>query len=1095
MNMIQHIHHIILSLMAFSAVVLTQSCSRNEEDRMLPSEQIPLSDFSFSFGVDGLDVYTKAGQSVRQENRVTGLYIMLFDENGQLVHRKSYFVGSGQKPERYDDQITNYTEKDSETAGASMGVIERFFEGFEKYTELENENNMTFYAVANYNTSIESQLDGITDETELQDLRITFSTAGNVFRTNFLMIARQTGIAFNVNDDNGQPTIDRIGVNLQLRRIDAKITFNVSVEIEDATNLAFENMIYRIHNVPNVTYLFEQQKGSAGNNTWDAAGAAQADGQDGYSCMMDDNYDTFDSTYSDRVGGEFSFYLRENRPLPKKEITRNEQGDWTSLYAMREAWEGGSPDSKTPVHGREFTYAPEFGTFVEISGNLSYSHINEEGKNEEVYGDVTYIIHLGETGNDANNQEAVNNYDVRRNVRYIYNVRITGINNMEVEVYTQTEERPGIEGDLTISTNRRHSFDAHYGRVLLELDKRNLEKAGWSAVTPLGTIEYNPETGLINAPYDYKWVLFAINRQFDPENDGSSMVKFPGTQAYDGGVQFFSSSTGNLAEAIAQDMGNNIDVDGDNMTFKDYIQTRNRDNYYNNWRQLQSLDDDACLRDINQLLNYLKKKMKDDPTSYIFDDNIVYITAFVDEYTYIYDPRIEDYIHPGESVADHGQSEASRRLGLWKKYTNKGDRSLNILPMTNINYSPDGNTSITNAYITLTQNSIKTIYNTGDDGPSTAWGLETTNETGSLTYESRSSAVGSRTNTTSDGRTNFINFWIQGNDRWEGNGSINWTSAMTVNGSIDNADALNYNYRDAYHACITRNRDLNGNNIIDKDEIYWYLAAKDQLSGLFIGQPALEQSAWLYQGDGTTKNHVVSSSYNSGQYFANTNFWMLWSEEGASWGRVHGGGDETTTVYDYRCIRNLGIDIAQQDQSPSHYAKAFGPYDEGYNTEHYTIYVSRINSRALRSSQDDGINLPLDHERSQNNRTYSSFDVMTNDVYTTWTWLDMRDNLMANQNPCPEGWRVPNHREFLVMMSTLTANEVGNVFEWNKPLGIATTFSYNGTGLYADPNDERWGFLYDGTNLVLYNPYKNPNNVGNSTTQLYFRCVRDNTGN
>lgn len=1083
MNMIQHIHHIILSLMAFSAVVLTQSCSRNEEDRMLPSEQIPLSDFSFSFGVDGLDVYTKAGQSVRQENRVTGLYIMLFDEKGQLVHRKSYFVGSGQKPERYNDRITNYTEKDSETAGASMGVIERFFDGFNDYTALDN--NMTFYAVANYNTSIESQLKDITYETELQDLRITFSTAGNVFRTNFLMIARQTGIAFNVNDDNGQPTIDRIGVNLQLRRIDAKITFNVSVEIEDATNLAFENMIYRIHNVPNVTYLFEQQKGSAGNNTWDAAGAAQADGQDGYSCMMDDNYDTFDSTYSDRVGGEFSFYLRENRPLPKKEITRNEQGDWTSLYAMREAWEGGSPDSKTPVHGREFTYAPEFGTFVEISGNLSYSHINEEGKNEEVYGDVTYIIHLGETGNDANNQEAVNNYDVRRNVRYIYNVRITGINNMEVEVYTQTEERPGIEGDLTISTNRRHSFDAHYGRVLLELDKRNLEKAGWSAVTPLGTIEYNPETGLINEPYDYKWVLFAINRQFDRYNDGSSMVKFPGIQAYDGGIKFFElTGEDQIREAIKNDLGNNLN--GNKLTFKNYVRYYDFNNYYST--RHNELDDDACLRDINQLLNYLKQKMKEDTTSYIFDDNIVYITAFVDEYTYLYDPRIEDYIHPGESVANHGQSEASRRLGLWKEYTNTGDRSLNILPMTNISYSPDGNTSITNAYITLTQNSIKTIYNTGDS-LTTAWGLETTNETGSLTYESRSRAVGSRTNTTSDGRTNFINFWIEGNDRWEGNGSINWTSAMTVNGSIDNADALNYNYRDAYHACITRNRDLNGNNFIDKDEIYWYLAAKDQLAGLFIGQSALEQSAWLYQGDGTEINHVVTSSYYSGSSFSSTNFWMLWSEEGASWGRVRGSSD-TATTYDYRCIRNLGIDIAQQDQSPSHYAETSGPhYDYEGDTQYYTIDVSRINSRALRSSQDDGINLPLDNERSQNNRPYRAFDVRLGDVQSSYNWLTMENALNGNANPCPTGWRVPNQREFLIMISSLVEPYTENSpFTWGNIgyiLATATTFSFNGVSpLYS--NGIRYGFLYKEGNLFLHN---------GGESDFRFRCVRDHTGN
>lgn len=310
---------------------------------------------------------------------------------------------------------------------------------------------------------------------------------------------------------------------------------------------------------------------------------------------------------------------------------------------------------------------------------------------------------------------------------------------------------------------------------------------------------------------------------------------------------------------------------------------------------------------------------------------------------------------------------------------------------------------------------------------------------------------------------------------------------MTVNGSIDNADALNYNYRDAYHACITRNRDLNGNNIIDKDEIYWYLAAKDQLAGLFIGQSALEQSAWLYQGDGTEINHVVTSSYYSGSSFGPTNFWMLWSEEGASWGQVRGSADNATT-YDYRCIRNLGIDIAQQDQSPSHYAETSGPHYEDY-TQYYTIDVSRINSRALRSSQDDGINLPLDNERSQNNRPYRAFDVRLGDVQSSYNWLTMENALNGNANPCPTGWRVPNQREFLIMISSLVEPYTENSpFRWGSLgyiLATATTFSFNGVPpLYS--NGIRYGFLYENGNLFLHN--------GNESS-FRFRCVRDHTGN
>lgn len=1079
----RYIHHIILGA---ALLLMSAGCARYDEDRLtVGGSRVPLSDLSMDFMVDGADVYTKAGQSVLAENRVTGLYVLLFDEHGDLVHRKSYFVGGGDKPARYDAQIISYTEKKSEDGGASMGIIPGFFDDYKGNLQ-SLQGQFTFYAVANYNDTVEEQLKNLSEESELQGMTVTFATRGNVFRNNFLMVATEKNVRFNAKDDgNGGVTVERIGVTLRLRRVDAKVSFRVTVDIPGARDVAFEDMIYRVHNVPNVTYLIERQKGTGDDaSSWDASVV-----NNDYSCMMDETYDTFDSTYTDRVGGEFAFYLRETRLAPKQRITSEDKGDRSSLYALREAWDNENVSGKTPVHGRNYTYAPEYGTFVEISGNLSYSRINENGQEEQVDGDVTYIIHLGETGNDPDDEEAVNNYDVRRNVRYIYNVNIKGINDMEVEVTEQDELRPGVEGDLVISTNRKVEMDAHYGRVLLTLDKNNLKEAGWSAVTPLGTIEYNPKTGQINEPYDYKWVLFAINRQFDPDNDGSSMVKFPGIQAYDGGVKFYE----NGALRSEEDIKNDIDKDfgnKNNTTFKESLTTTDRNNYYAEYNNYNNVDKDACLRDINQLIHYLKKELEDNPESIIFDGDHVYITAFVDEFTYIYDPRQEDYIHPGKSVhevAGSNQDDAARRLLLWKEYTNVGDRTLNILPMTNISYSPDKNTSITNAYITLSQKSIKTIYDTGDTGPADAWGLEVVNETGRLEIPSSIRIYGNRANSISNGRGNFMNFWVY--DRYE-QSPLYWTQVMTTDQRIENAEGLKQDYRDALHACITRNRDLDGNNRIDADEIYWYLASEAQLSGLFIGQPSLSQDAWLYQGDGSEYNHVVSSTSNN--MGDGSRYRRLWAEEGASWGTQEDfssllGFDRK---YDYRCVRNLGIDISEMNQSPAHYASV----TEG--DAYYTVDVGYLNDRALRSAPDDGINLPLDHERSQNNRPYAKFDVLKNNVTNGPVWLDMRDMLLQNENPCPEGWRVPNQREMLIMMSTLTS-EFGAAVDWTGNYGIATTFSFNGTGLYSyqpgTVRDERWGFLTENTNLVLYNP-NNPYNgqKGDSEKPLKFRCVRDN---
>lgn len=1040
----RHIHHIFYVLSA--VLVLTLSgCSRDEDHAPLPADYVPISEFDLGWWVDDNQVYTRAGQSVFTENRVVNLFVLLFDENGTLLQRKRYYVGGdGSIPTGYDALITSYNEKDEENGLSSRGSIPGFFDNFTNYTALQN-GAVSFYAVANYNTALGNQLNaaGLTED-QLQNLTIRFSTEGSVSRTTFTMVATNQNVRLNVvNGDDGQPMIQRVGVNLTLRRLDAKITFNLVFDIEGAVDgtVAFNSMAYRVHNVPNVSYIFEKDKPAetAGvANTWDAAEVLND-----FSCMMDDNFETFDETYTDRVGGQFSFYLRENRPIPKKEITIAEQGNWSTLYAMREAWSGGTPDSKTPAHGRDFIYAPLHSTFVEISGELSYTRQNNDGTQEEVYGNVTYLIHLGETGNNANDQNAVNNYDVRRNVRYIYNVTVRGVNDMIVEVETG-EERPGIEGDITVSTNKQYELDAHYGRVLLELNENNLDNAVWNVTTPLGTIRYTPETG-ITSPYDYKWVLFAINRQFGGDRD--AMVKFPGTQAYNDGLKFH---TGTLP--TIEDMQNDI-----GWTKKEWL-TSDDSNYY--YGQRNNLDEDACLRDINQLVNYLKKEAATGTSDLFEEDGTVAITAFIDEYTYLYDPRKEDYIHPGEAVTNE------HRLALWKEYVNVADRSMDIVPMSNTHISPDGNTSVTNAFITISQNSIKTIYDVSNSELTTAWGLETTNETGLLTLSTSHGPGSTYSNTTNDGRKNFMNYWDGGYYRW--------TDVMTTDVAIESADGLNTRYRDALHACITRNRDLNGNNVIDDNEIFWYLAARDQLIGLWIGQPSLDESAWMYQGDGSEYNHLVSSSYNG----SSTNFWIIWAEEGASIGAS--SADNKVSNYDYRCIRNLGVAISDPDQSVSHYATNEGrSLDSGTDSYYYTVDVTRLNSRAIRSSSDDGRNLPIDNERSQNNRPYSKFDVLTGTYsHAANSWISMTEAVNKNINPCPDGWRIPNQREMLILINTVSQ------INWSvgrQP--TLTTFSFNGVAPNYTAGD-RYGFMYDGTNFMLL--------TGNEGDYL-FRCVRDNT--
>lgn len=1109
-------------------MLLVGACARVEIVPSPEKNRVPLSEFNLGYQIDRAEVYTKA--DIQYENAVINLYVLLFKEDGSLIHKRRYYVTGDSYNEldpalqsRYDDVINTYHNRQNESDYLSNGTIPDFFEEFgetvEGVTVNDLSGSLTFYAVANYSPAVSSELDKIDDVEGLQNFVVDIPTSGSVERNYFFMAAEENGVHLDAYEENGQVTVNQMLTTLRLRRLDAKITFNITVDIEhvSGTDVTFSNTTYKVHNIPNESYLLERSKSnSSDSNTWDSA----ADKENGFSCMLDDNYETIDNSLS------FTFYIRENRPLPKRQITEaarteenNNGKNYQNLYVMREAWDSENATNpgytKTPVHGRDFTYAPQNSTFVEISGNLNYTRKNEDGEHEIVAGNVTYIVHLGETGDagDASNIVYVNNYDVRRNVRYIYNMKITGINSFEVEVTEEGEKRPGAEGDLSISDSKQFTLDAHYTRFMFELDKESIRRmldgnnttqnAGWNvSSSPVGGTGYNAETRLIDGSYDYKWILFAINKEFD--YDDGTMVKFPGTQAYDGGVTFFDEN-GNrkaketLREEIANDFGNNFP---DGYTFKNRL---SRDNFYYN----RNISDDACLRDINQLLKHLYKNASEKGGS-LFSEGKVTITAFCDEYTYIYDPTRDNYIHPGTPLSE--SSDSARRLKFWKEfsngragYVNAANRVMNITPMVATDISADGNTTITHSFVSISQLSIKTIYDENNASLDNAWGLETVNETGKLaeyptTYGStRQAPVGNRDNTASDGRTNFINFWINNN----GQGDKEWDEVMTTDTSIDDETGIRPDYRDAYHACITRNRDLDGDNVIEENEIFWYLAAKDQLVGLWLGQASLSQDAWLYDGDGTTKNHVVTSSYNGNNSPGNyqpTHFWVLWAEEGASWGQVKAEYEEEST-YDYRCIRNLGINITDTDQSPSHYAVVSGPYHESGN-EYYTIDVSRINSRALRSSPDEGRNLPLGHERSQYNQPFSRFDVLVGDVQayqgSNWNpyefdWLDMSNwlNPTTNRNPCPEGWRVPNQREFLIMMSSLTGEYVDNSpFKWDipfdNPLGIATSFSFNG----KDPHykdGERYGFEFSQGNLYLHNTDRD--------YTLDFRCVRDHTGN
>lgn len=92
----------------------------------------------------------------------------------------------------------------------------------------------------------------------------------------------------------------------------------------------------------------------------------------------------------------------------------------------------------------------------------------------------------------------------------------------------------------------------------------------------------------------------------------------------------------------------------------------------------------------------------------------------------------------------------------------------------------------------------------------------------------------------SNGRLNTIRCIL--GENYVSNRSLHWTEVLNPSEHYGLTD----DHQDALHAVLLRNRDLNGDNIVQPNEIRWYLAAIDQLVDLYIGEYALDDASRLY---------------------------------------------------------------------------------------------------------------------------------------------------------------------------------------------------------------------------------------------------------
>lgn len=1060
-------------------------------------EGVPVT-VNLKFNVAASAVETRSAQDATVENNVQQLFVIAFKRNGD-ISGKTYLS----------------------TVNSSTGTVT-----LDMYSGTEQQ----IFAVANPNSGVGTlsyeQLEAVTNLDDFKALSSQLRTGNElgVERMAFLMCGQLEDIAV---DTDGN-LVGAASNTINLKRVDARITFNVGVDGSENgyTNMTFTPKYYRVENIPQGTYLVPRENEDYAETMTTGYASMQAAGKEYY-------FDEAKRENDDRP--YFEFYLLENRRQPTEEQKIKKQEfypDVQNLYALREKRES---DTGKPVDGTkpgqeyvpgDFIFAPANATYVTIRGTLSFESFED---NEKYFynADVTYTVHLGSTGNKkdngvdwSNDVDLVNNYDVCRNTHYTYNVTITGVESMRVEVVSDKEKRPGVEGDVIKAGGEVVDLDSHYGRAKFSLTRGDI-KAGlsWAISTPFqrglkvfvrsnytenesedGTVVSdvarlssnqveNLKTGL--SLNDYRWVQFAINQECVLKKTGepvppSAFAKYPGYAAY---------SSKDLSEQAPAFGGEGYHYSGSTAIYSK----------------------DVVLYDVNQLLNHLFiEANKSDSQLFLdadgnvsqADDAEVTITAYIDEYVYKYNPNDVYYKIP-TALKDEDPD-----LTLWKKFVNAENRMLHIC-VKGAQYSPDGNTSWAESVITFSQRPIYTFYDPDSD-VSTAWGTEFKNESEDANLPATSSALNGITwnkdeNTFDDGRKNTLEVLRQIQN-------LKWTDVLYLNEA--DYGHLKDKYKCVWFACLGRNRDLNGDNIVQLDEIRWYLASVDQLTDIFIAEAAVP-NAKLYSQNATSANvpleHVISSTYNT--ITATTmSPWIIWAEEGASRGNF--GHEGESGPYTYRCLRNLGLSLNAIDSDLDDYVQ---PSEEstrtvtiGRETVTYTerfIDLSRLEPNTLRAALTGGI-LPQNNERDDNDRPYRKFAVLvsaeciTNSSYdnesglypnggtTPWTsvWNDEK-----NGNPCPEGYRAPNLRELMLMYTTYPDLFEIKFGESSSSYYLCKTgFSFNGWGDYNDdsgsPNRPGFVYVYEYKKDNPSASYGNLMLLTGGGTSGKVRCVRDVIG-
>lgn len=1027
-----------------------------------------------------VEISTKATLKAESENRIMNLYVFVFDKDGHKIHSKWYNELDRTNSKGELDVIEEgwYRENSSQADQPSTGVIKiksPAGSGFKIYVFANIDGDMV-------KISSEMLSHNINTEADINTFQVYINQETTSRNGYFPMSGSISGVT--VSDGEGITIGGGGSSSLILRRMDAKIKFTFKTGTRPDENgqviQSFEPKGWRVFNIPKTAFLMERNEDACSVDPNTPTGDYSK-----YASLFFDSEWAYFEEFPDQNTSSFSFYMPENRQTPKNSSFTNYQDrsrqkkTATGLNEVQTV-EYTSLSGKTSTKSmRIFQNANDFSTYVLVSAKVIMKLTGSEA-GQTLGGDVLYLIHLGDWNSTIHNGSSehwnddeysnVANFQTKRNTSYNYTVTINSVNNIRIEVETSDgeniENQPGASGQITIAKEEIAICDAHYEAKTMTFSAKNFfegttataDDLTWRVSTPFG--EGSPSIGHdgedVPAGLDYKWVHFRLNKK-DANNEYYQDKRRRYTNRTFAESSTFRSAADNMeSDGSGPGLGG-YHNDGvmDIIDMVKYIKTQVK--RYASWLENGG--------------NYADYKCDFDSDK--LDKAKICVTVFVDEYYYDKDP-----IFGGSSPT------------LWKRFVNKEERAMHIL--CNSNTSKDLESRATGSVITIQQKPIKSIYNTNESYTrlQNAWGLESVDEHADkvFTYnQNKDDKNGSgKNNDEFNGLANSIFEWglapngttvsnittIEKNIRWDKYLSFEVRNELPQ---------LKDGYESLRYICMSRNRDNNGNGVIDRDEIRWYLASVRQLIGMYVGDGVLESSVRIYNRSTADRNsndparwrqHVISST----KYLSDSEPTIIWGEEGISTGNISGSLAEGDTKFTVRCVRNLGMaNDAPINKTPDDYIQYSKNADGSY-----TFECTHINESALRyySSRE----LDYEDERATANCLYKKFETAPADQ--SWTsgavsFKALNDEVSKYGSSvyagyCPDGYRLPSQTELAVMRyyMNLTGTYPSRTF-WS--------FGVEALGGSGKDGGNKYGFCTHAGNITLW---------ANATFSTA-RCVRD----